>query len=443
VRWIIIIEEKLKAKEVADILNLSRSTIYKRLKNDKIDGYKENNEWVIIISENKNQDIYEEFLEKNTNNNWKANNNGFFDRKAVDKLLNETKSRLNNMGLLSQAAQNAYDQAQKSLGWMESMGTMDTHYNFMSEAEKFVQQHEFNMTADIFSRINRKYEMSKFNLGRDLGFSDRKIMRGFEIPKAVNFNLLEPLLDTTINGLKEMQNNYQIPKGVFRSSLALNTVGYEALNNMDILINDSISYQINNFLKSIDFRKWNDLSQINKVLYDQVDFNMGSSLDVSDFVRQVNKNIKYSETEKDIIPVSTFGTVTEQEAKLFILFIFILPVILYYGNPENIDDLILIFNSFSEHLTGYIAGETFGFFISQLKRLYKENSIGEVKMIIRDNAAIRHKPNVFAEVITRVKYEEYVKIQEDKDGWLLVQVLNRDINYAGFIKKEYVGKISI
>lgn len=75
--------------------------------------------------------------------------------------------------------------------------------------------------------------------------------------------------------------------------------------------------------------------------------------------------------------------------------------------------------------------------------MYKENSIGEVKIIIRDNAAIRHKPNVFAEVITRVKHEEYVKIQEDKDGWLLVQVLNRDVNYVGFIKREYVGKISV
>ena len=437
-RWIIIIEEKLTVKEVADILNLSRSTIYKRLKNGKIDGSKENNKWIIIVSENKNQVIYEKLLEKESRVKWKDINNGFFDREAVDNLLKETRSRFNNMGLLTQAAQNIYDQTQKTFGLVDSIGS---HYNFMSEAEKFVQQHKFNTTADIFSRINRKYEMLKFNLGRDFGFSDKKIMSEFEIPKAVNFNLLEPLLDTTINELKRMQNNYQIPNNYFRTSLALNTANFEALNNMGVMINKSIFPQINNFSNIINSQNWDHLNQINKLLYDQINFYVENSLDISNLVKQIDPNLDQQKVEEKIIENDKTKIMTMKDINIIIFTFLLLSFILVWATPENINELSLSIAEVFKPIWEYFKSESFEMSFEFSPDIFIPSKPNLYRRVIEDNVLLRVKPNVIADRVIKLEYNEYVEIVDNKGNWIFVKILNRDKEYVGWLREEEVSNI--
>lgn len=447
-RWIIIIEEKLKVKEVANILNLSRSTIYNRLSNGKIDGYKENNEWVIIISENKNQDIYEEFLEKKVENKWKTLNNGFFDRKAIDKSLKETKSRFNNIGLLSQAAQNSYDQAQKTIEWMESMGTMDSHYNFMSEAEKFVQQHGFSITNDILLRSYKKFETPTFDLVKDIGYFDRYMGRGFEIPNIVNFNLLESLLDTTIDGFKKMQNNYRISKKYFEPSLAIKTLNLEPFNNfnnMEMLINESIAPQINNFINSINQKKWDDLNQINKLLYDQIDLYIENSLDISNLVKQIDPNLDYKKVEEKIIENDNTKIITMRDINIIIFTFLLLSFILVWATPENINNLNLSIAEAFKPVWEYFKSESFKMSFDFSPKILisprHNNSIELYRSVIKNNVILRVRPNVIADKIIELEYNEYVKIVNDKENWIFVKVLNKDKEYLGWLREEEVSTI--
>lgn len=328
------------------------------------------------------------------------------------------------------------------------MGTMDSHYNFMSEAEKFVQQHDFSITNDILLRSYKKFETPTFDLVKDIGYLDRYMGRGFEIPNIVNFNLLESLLDTTIDGFKKMQNNYRISKKYFEPSLAINSLNLEPFNNfnnIEMLINESIAPQINNFINSINQKKWDDLNQINKLLYDQIDLYIENSIDISNLVKQIDPNVDYKKVEEKIIENDDTKIITMQDINIIIFTFLLLSFILVWATPENINNLNLSIAEVFKPIWEYFKSESFEMSLEFSPKIFipprPNDSIGLYRIVIKDNVILRVSPNVIADKILELEYNEYVKIVNDKENWIFVKVLNKDKEYLGWVRKEEVSTI--
>lgn len=460
VRWNKITEEKLTAKEVANILNESRSTIYKKLRNGKIDGYKENNEWVIIVSETKNQDIYEEFVKEKPKLKIKDLKNLGFGSFGFEEISSIVQSIPKPKGLIDQNPSRLSALSKET----NPFSTSGSFNNFgINIADEFIRRDRIKGLVSngfINNKLNYNLEKSLKNLVSDSKIFDSKLQQNLLSSSKHYTDLYKELQNYSLSSIErfkmsesELFQPMQIASDILASMESNKYLWNKQMTNFYSEMNKNL---FNNFnMDSLGFFNYEEIQKINNLGLKNLNYSFEKIVgeyslnELNNLIdRTIPYVIKYSQYHEETAEAFA-DDIALQNYRMYLLATVILIILLNFLTINNMHTVNQIFMYIWNYLKSnplLTITMPFSFMnininFGDINILPKYYNYSPKKVVSIDNLKVRKKANNSSEIVCILNKNTYqVRVLVEKGNWCKIEVLNSS-NYKGWVKKNGLSQL--